>query len=158
MTETRPEVERIIELYKRVYRELRASFAEQWMRLDSTMPQLKVLLYLHTDGPSRMSDLAAALRLSMPSATGIVDRLVQRGLVIRDQSPDDRRVVTCSLSGEGEERISSLWAASFDPLREILAPLPPEALDTITRAAELVLEAAKRINGKGRTVDTKTTT
>jgi hypothetical protein len=40
-----------------------------------------------------MGKLAEALDVSVASATGIIDRMEQRGLVERGQQPDDRRVV-----------------------------------------------------------------
>ena len=147
-TETYDLIERIIDLQQRLYVALRSSLAGQWMEADYTMPQLKVLLYLYTDGPSRMSSLAAALSVSLPSATGIIERLVERELVLRAQSPDDRRVVICRLSSDAERQISELWTASFDVLREMLRPLPASDLQAIASGAELMLEAAKAPSSK----------
>jgi DNA-binding MarR family transcriptional regulator len=62
----------------------------------------------HLDGKRRenaaitMGDLARRLGISLSAATGLVDRLVQRGLVARDSDPDDRRIVCLRLAPAGK--------------------------------------------------------
>ncbi len=50
-----------------------------------------------------MREVAEFLQVPMSTATGIVDKLIERGLVVRDYSPEDRRIVIVSLSREGTE-------------------------------------------------------
>jgi DNA-binding MarR family transcriptional regulator len=117
------------------------------MSLDYTMPQLKVLLCLYINGPYRMSDLAAVLGVSTPTATGIVNRLVSRGVISRGAESEDRRVVTCQITDSGERDISALWLAKFEVFRDIFGTLTPEELEIVARAEEVVLTAARRTNG-----------
>ena len=49
----------------------------------------------------RMADVSAALRLSKSGVTRLVDRLAERGLVVRAPCPKDRRVVYAGLTDEG---------------------------------------------------------
>jgi DNA-binding MarR family transcriptional regulator len=93
--------------------------------MDVTMPQLKTIMLLFLNGPMRMSDLAADLGVTMATATGLVDRMVEKGVVIRQDDPDDRRVVMCSLSQTGQAMVSRLWESSKNKSRELL-----ESLDT----------------------------
>jgi len=60
-----------------------------------------VIFFLGQDGECTMSELAQKLRLTVSSATLIVDRLVERGLVSRHRSLEDRRVVRVGLTPEG---------------------------------------------------------
>jgi len=143
------QIGRIIRMHQAVFLRLRDSIAPEWMRTDITMPQLKALLLLHVDGTARMTDLAATLDVSMPSATGILDRLVQRGLVVRGTDPADRRVVTCSLSEDGARQVAALWEASWGLEREILQRLSPRELDIVEEAAAIVLGAAGSAGGSG---------
>ncbi len=64
-----------------------------WLRGSLSIFHLHVLTVLETDGPLSMGRLAEALDVSVASATGIVDRMEQRGLVERRHQADDRRVV-----------------------------------------------------------------
>lgn len=52
-------------------------------------------------GCSIMSAVAGAIRLSLSSATGLIDRLVEKKLVRRDRSAEDRRIVQVQLTDEG---------------------------------------------------------
>jgi DNA-binding MarR family transcriptional regulator len=60
-----------------------------------------VIFFLGQDGECTMSELALKIRLTVSSATLIVDRLVERGLVSRHRSLEDRRVVRVALTDEG---------------------------------------------------------
>ena len=50
-----------------------------------------------------MSQLAEKLGVGMSTATGIIDKLVEKGLVNRQRNHGDRRVVKLMLTAEGEE-------------------------------------------------------
>ena len=63
-----------------------------------TMQQLKLVALLATHGPLGGHDLARHLEVSMPTVSGIVDRLVERGMVERRADPRDRRVRLTALS------------------------------------------------------------
>ncbi|MCH6585386.1 MAG: MarR family transcriptional regulator [Proteobacteria bacterium] len=86
-----------------------------------------------------MGDLAAALAVSTPTATGIVDRLVGRGDIARGHDSEDRRVVTCFLTDQGQEHVSALYLAKFEVFREIFGTLTPEELDVVVKAEEVVI-------------------
>src|SRR6476661_7536619 len=58
-----------------------------WIDLELTMPQFKLLLLIAAgDGP-RVSDLAQALRVTPPTITTVLDRLVDHGFVRREDDP-----------------------------------------------------------------------
>lgn len=98
-------VQRILDLTESLQHILRRVLPTNWSTLDLTMSQLKVVFLLYAQGPAHMSRLATALGVSLPTATGIVDRLVERGLVTREESPGDRRLVVIRLSEHGEGMI-----------------------------------------------------
>jgi DNA-binding MarR family transcriptional regulator len=62
-----------------------------------------VIIFLGKGGPMKMSDIADNLRMSMSNLTAIVDRLVEKGMVRRDRSESDRRVVLVDLLPEGKK-------------------------------------------------------
>ena len=69
-------IENILQLTDSTFRELFPMLPKEWLHLDLTMSQLKVVLLLFISGPSRMSDIASALGVSLATATGVMDRLV----------------------------------------------------------------------------------
>ena len=139
-------LERIADTHQRIDITLLSSLTENWMDCNYTMSQLKVLLCLYIDGPYRMRDLADAIGVSTPTATGIVNRLVRRGAIIRKHDTEDRRVVTCQLSIQGDQEIAALWMAKYDIYQQLFGTLSLEELDVVARAVEVILAAAKKRN------------
>src|SRR5262245_19650787 len=80
-------VQHIVELAENLQHIVRPVLPTGWSTVDLTMSQLKVVVLLYSQGPAHMSRLATALGVSLPTATGIVDRLVERGLVMREEYP-----------------------------------------------------------------------
>jgi DNA-binding MarR family transcriptional regulator len=135
-------IDHIQELEQRVYRALHPLMCEEWVHADLTMPQLKVLLLLFVEGPSRMSVLSSNMGIAMATATGIVDRLVERGLITREGHPEDRRAVICRLSPEGQELVDRLWQSGRSRGRELLENMNPAELRLVADAMEAILKAA----------------
>jgi len=136
-------IENILKLTDRTFRELFPMLPKEWLHLDLTMSQLKVVLLLFISGSSRMSDIASALGVSLATATGVLDRLVERDIVLREADPEDRRVVLCRLSNKGEKLISGLWQLSRDRAGELMRALAPSQLLLITEALEALLQAGE---------------
>jgi len=140
-SQKKEQIEHILQLGEKAFRELVPMLPTEWLQLDLTMPQLKVVLLLFLNGPSRMSEIASALGVSLATATGVVDRLVEREIVVRESLPDDRRVVLCRLSDKGEKMIGGLWHLARERLRELLEVVEPAKLALVTEALEALLEA-----------------
>ena len=69
---------------------------------DVTLPQFEVLCELdRRGGPVAMSQLSSRLNVTSSNLTGVVDRLVRKGLVRRFRSKKDRRVQRIEISPEG---------------------------------------------------------
>ncbi len=93
---------------------------DPWLELELSTPQLKALLIISgAEDGLRMRPFAERIGASTPYATGIVDRLVERGLVERMPHPSDRRVVLVRLTGEGREFLERL----SDSMRSMAVPL-----------------------------------
>jgi DNA-binding MarR family transcriptional regulator len=74
--------------------------------LDVPIGQMKTLFILWTAGkPQTMGQLAEALGVSLGSVTGVIDGLVQRGLVRREEDPADRRQKLAHLTPTAENRL-----------------------------------------------------
>lgn len=65
--------------------------------------ELRVVDTLGKNGPCIMSEIADRIVLAVSSVTGIVDKLVEKKLVHRERSDDDRRIVRVELTPEGQE-------------------------------------------------------
>jgi DNA-binding MarR family transcriptional regulator len=84
----------------------RPGLSHEVMLLDVPFGQMKTLFILWTAGkPQTMGQLAQALGVSLGSVTGLIDGLVQRGLVRREEDPDDRRQKLARLTSTAETRL-----------------------------------------------------
>ena len=135
-------IDRILELEQEMFKTLHPLMPQGWFNVNLTMPQLRVLLVLFADGPTSMRVLSSTVGVATATATGIVDRLVERGLVIRESHPEDRRVVVCRLSEKGQELLNRLWELGQVRGKSLFANMTPAELKLIAKAMETVLRAA----------------
>jgi DNA-binding MarR family transcriptional regulator len=92
-----------------------------------TFPQFITLGALErVEGESRMGPLAEAALQSAASMTGIVDRLLERGLVERQRHPKDRRSVVVQLTERGRQLLAEVKASRQREGRLLLSSLSPE--------------------------------
>ncbi len=134
MTEKDEVVERILQGISDIFRKVLPLAHKELLEMDLTAPQLKVVLLLYLYGSTRMSELAGSLGVTLATATGIMDRLVERGLVTRENLKDDRRVVMCRLSGHGMEMTDNLWKTSREKARQLLSAMELSRLKMIDEA------------------------
>jgi DNA-binding MarR family transcriptional regulator len=127
-----------------LYRSRRGISSREWLDCDLTMPQLKVLMFLYTDAPARVSDIAASLGVTLPTATALVDRLVDRRLAERKGLEGDRRVVLCALTAEGLRMAQGLRRVAEAHIHEILDALDQNELEEVARAFALLHRGAQR--------------
>lgn len=75
--------------------------------INLSKPELLTLESISKQKELIMSRLAKELGVGFSTATGIVDRLIKKKLVIRERNHGDRRIVKVSLSKRGKEIVSA---------------------------------------------------
>jgi DNA-binding MarR family transcriptional regulator len=135
-------IERVLELHLEVSRLAHRCVPREWIETEVTMPQLKTLMLLYGMGHATMGELADSLGIGVSTVTGIVDRLVEHGLVVRAEDPRDRRVVVGRLTRSGHEVVDRVVVMARDRMRRILDQLSSEDLEIVGRSAELLRRAA----------------
>lgn len=89
-----------------------------------------------------VSELAAALAISEPAATKLIDRLQEKELVARTASRRDHRVVHVKLSQRGVSLAAELLRTRDDLLCSPMAVLSNRRLQLMARALESILMSA----------------
>ena len=108
----------------------------------------RALAQLEELGPTRVSDLAAADRVSQPTATTLVQKLVERGWAERCTDPRDARAVRVTITDGGRSVLAESRIAAAAALAPRLRRLDPGVLQTLEEGVEalrLVLEADEPI-------------
>ena len=91
-----------------------------------TVPQFNALVAVRDRGQVTIKELAMALGVSAPSASTMVDRLLELAMVSRRQSEADRREVIVALTPEGEQAACRLEAVLLRGICELLDRLGPD--------------------------------
>ena len=95
-------IEEMTETYRAILRTLHAATAPVWMQLELSMAQLKTLFVLSDETAMPIGQVAETLGIGLPTASHLVDRLVQAGLAERSEDEQDRRRMLARLSPPGE--------------------------------------------------------
>jgi len=148
-------IQQILQLSEGIFNAIPITIPVEWLSSDLTVAQLRVLLVLKTQGPTRMSSIASILEIALPTATGIVDNLVKKGLVERDADSHDRRLVICKLSTEGNNLINRLWLSGQFQIENLLDGLTFEELSKAADVAQILFNNVSRKAGKASGDETK---
>ena len=136
-------IQKLVDLVDRMCAQMRPESDEEWSDLELTMPQFRAICLLG-QGSERMGNIAGHLSTSMSSATSMIDRLVDKGLVERAPDASDRRVVTCQLTTKGREEMDRFMRVNQLRLTRMAGRLTVEELQTVVNAMEILCSAAQR--------------
>ncbi|MEX2394388.1 MAG: MarR family transcriptional regulator [Actinomycetota bacterium] len=114
---------------------------------DSTPSQLTALSTLYHEGPMTIGALAAAERVKPPSMTRVVAALEERGLVTREHSPKDARVVFVQATQAGRRSHEEYRKRRDAWLAQQLNKLSAEDRDVLIKATEILDRMADRDTG-----------
>ena len=140
--------DRIISDFRATMQQLKCAMSERSRLLGISMAQLNILYSLHRSGEMPMSRLADVLNVSLSSATGLIDRLEERGYIERTRVPEDRRIVKVSLTTAGVRLIDEQDALVDDLLRSVLGRLRPSQLPAIAQATADLRAAIEATTGR----------
>jgi DNA-binding MarR family transcriptional regulator len=90
-----------------------------------------------------MGTLADATQQSGGTLTGIVDRLIDDGLVERVRSVNDRRVIEVTLTAEGHARVGQVLDARYVDMERILAHFDDGRLDQFEQLLDQFLHGVR---------------
>ncbi|MFB3879764.1 MAG: MarR family winged helix-turn-helix transcriptional regulator [Armatimonadota bacterium] len=132
---------RILDALPQIFRSLAPRRPLLEGETEFTIAQMRALRVVADQGSCTMGELAKALGVSLSSATGLVDRLVERHLVQRTESPRDRRVVRVELSPVGKRTRSRMRKAVLQRLALAEQRLSGAQLEQVAESMELLQRA-----------------
>jgi DNA-binding MarR family transcriptional regulator len=117
---------------------------DPWLSLNLTIAQLKSLFFIKFEGTTSSKNLAAALGVTPPSVTGIIDRMVKHGLVTREYNQQNRRMQLLSLTQKGDDLINELKVRKTAHLSHLLEMLNIEDLKALIQGMSALVKAAEK--------------
>jgi DNA-binding MarR family transcriptional regulator len=124
----------IIADFRATMTQLKCASNERLLREGVSMAQIHIMYTVHRHGDMTMHRLADVLDVSDSSATGLVDRMEERGFIERDRVPTDRRVVLVRVTEAGKRFLEEADALSDEIFRSVLDRLDPPQLVGVSRA------------------------
>jgi len=116
-----------------------------WSEAELTTGQLRLMFFLRENQGATLSDLAAHLGVSAPTASGLVERLGRGGFVRREEADHDRRYTRHFLTTRGNSVVADLEREGRALLNDIFGRLTDQELAQLTRALERLLAAADAV-------------
>ena len=136
-------INQIIELQRRMSEVLLPFALHAWRELEVPLAQLKSLLVITSKGGTNYRTLAQNLGVTPGDVTGIVERLVSQGLVIRKPNPKDRRIVLLQASDKGRELLANLIESQTQHTVRILKYLSMQELQSLSQGLAGVIHAVE---------------
>jgi MarR family transcriptional regulator, organic hydroperoxide resistance regulator len=122
-------IKKIHELQRELAKTMRGHAFKRWMTLSMTTSQVKSLFCIVENERISSRKLADMLDVTPANITGIVDKLIEQGLVRRVESQEDRRVVFLESTVEGKTLMASLDHMATEQASTMLAGLSEEDLN-----------------------------
>ncbi|WP_434176562.1 MarR family winged helix-turn-helix transcriptional regulator [Brachybacterium conglomeratum] len=107
----------------------------------------RVVATIERFGPLRLSEIAERERVSRPTATTVIKRLEEEGLVRREADPTDSRSWLVSTTEAGSAQLAAWRGQLATGVGTLLEPLPEEDLATLARASELLARILESHDG-----------
>jgi DNA-binding MarR family transcriptional regulator len=109
-----------------------------------SLPQIVALHSLRKCGPLSISAIAEKLNLSLAATSHLVERMVQQGLVVRNEDTIDRRQKRVAITAAGQAVLERLVQARLREVTNILSGLPPDLRVQLEKVLEQVVEELKQ--------------
>jgi DNA-binding MarR family transcriptional regulator len=143
-----------LRLWVRLLRAVRPIEAELRRRLDRafgvTLPKFDVMAALaRREAGMTMTEVSRFLMVSNGNVTGLVDRLVAEGLVMRIANEKDRRATFVRLTPKGLRLFAAMAEAHEQWVNEILAAFSDERSETMVGLLD-TLRAETRVGDRSR--------
>ena len=124
---------------------------------DLTIPQMNTLRMIKKQASTSIKDLAGALGVSAPSASVMVERLVEMALVSREQSHSDRREVVITLTHDGLSVVNRMECVLLGAFSELLERIGAEYAqkwcEVYERIQQVLMEEDSAVATQNRVVN-----
>ena len=100
-------------------------------------------------GPLSLGELADKLLVTGGNVTYVMDRLEEQGLVVRERSPEDRRIVQAKLTEKGRALIVEVFPGHATFIDDLASHLEPSERDDLRRLLKKLGRAIQEERSQG---------
>jgi DNA-binding MarR family transcriptional regulator len=113
-----------------------------------SMPQFGILMQLHYRGNCGVSDIGERFDITNAAASQLIDKLVQSGLIQREEDPSDRRARLLNLTDKGRNLIQRGLEGRYRWVDQLAGKLSAEERDTVREALKIMSQAAEELEAE----------
>jgi DNA-binding MarR family transcriptional regulator len=118
------------------------------MAFNVTLPQFDLLAQLEREPNGlRLGELSQRMMVTNGNVTGLVDKLVEQGFVVREASPEDRRAMNVRMTKAGASLFAVMAKAHQDWMARLFSDVPVEARKALMRELDVVKRSVRRNQG-----------
>lgn len=126
---------------RRLEREIFLAISNESTCCSVSVAQCHLLLEIGLRGPSSLSELSEALTLDASTLSRTVESCVQRGLVIRNSAPEDRRKVVISLGEDGTALCKTINRQCNAQFASVFSHIPADKHSQVMESVALLAGA-----------------
>jgi DNA-binding MarR family transcriptional regulator len=139
-------MDRIIELQTNVTTMLESDRPREWLHVDLTIQQLKVVFLAVRQGSLTAGQIGRELHVGFSTVTGLVDRLAEQGLVSRGEDPNDRRATRVVPTEAARALVERLYSYRRTEFRRLLEQASTETLLALAEGLTGLEAAARKLD------------
>ncbi|SFS72341.1 MarR family winged helix-turn-helix transcriptional regulator [Marininema halotolerans] len=128
-----------IQAFQHVVHKLRRGIQQQ-LEENWGVADFVFLHQLHTQGPSKGSDLSSELNVTNSHVTQHVNRMVKKGWISRHRSTDDKRIVELAITPAGTEVYNEMVKRRFQYFQQLFHTLSDEELDSLLHLLQKLID------------------
>ena len=113
-----------------------------------SMPQLGILMQIHFHENCGISDISGRFDITNAAASQLVDKLVQNGLIQREEDPHDRRAKLLNLTGKGKELINQATERRYRWVEDVAQKLSAQEREQVNEALNIMTRAAQELEAE----------
>ena len=113
-----------------------------------SMPQFGILMQVHHRGNCAIRDISERFDITNAAASQLVDKLVQNGLIQRQEDPNDRRAKLLNLTEKGRELIQQGIEERRRWVDQLAEKLTPEERTKVAEALHIMIQAARELEAE----------
>lgn len=113
-----------------------------------SMPQFGILMQLHYRHNCGVGDIGERFDITNAAASQLVDKLVQSGLIQREEDPSDRRARLLNLTDKGKRLIQQGIEERYRWVDQLAGKLTPEERAKVAEALNIMTYIAKEMEAE----------
>ena len=113
-----------------------------------SMQQFGILIQLHFRGVCGLSEVSERFEITPAAASQLVDKLVQSGLVRREEDPHDRRAKCLNLTEKGEALMQQSIDQRYRWVDELAGKLTAEERAKVSEALSILTQTAQELEAE----------